>query len=222
MKVKVGAIIRESYGLLPSSGFSLDTFSILTIDGAFEVLGIDAKYSNLAVYTSPDYSDEAAREMVLSLAPLVPDMKVMDLRDENQSLRIFNLLTRLFTASFLAAIILAALIILISQIAAHIHLNLNNYALLRINGLSLARLVRSWLLQILTLSCLGSLAGASLALMLMGISRNIRPPNILSQILWYFPVANFAWVFLIMVSIVALATVPGLLILFKRRREVLL
>ena len=222
LKVRIGAIIRESYGLLPRSGFSLDAFSILTIAGAFEALGLDARYSNIAVYTSPDYSDEAAREMILDLAPLVPGMKVLDLRAENQSMRIFNLLTRLFTASFLTAIILAALIILISQIAAHIRLNLNNYALLRINGLSLARLVRAWLLQILTLCGLGSLAGALLALLLMGILGNYSPNSLLAQILWDFPVENFAWVFLIVLSILAIATGPGLLILFKRRKEILL
>lgn len=222
VEVKVGAIIREAYGMLPQAGTFLDTFSILTINGALERLRVDAKYSNIAVFTNPDYSDKSAREMILGLTPLLPNMRVIDLQAENQSLRILNLLTRLFTMSFLTAIILAALIILISQLSAHVRLNQKNYSLLRVNGLSLTRLVRSWLLQLLSLSCLGSLAGAILALLWMQSTRHFSPPNILSQILWYFPLTSFALVFMVILIIMAVVTLPGLLILLRSRTEIFL
>ncbi|HAE62653.1 MAG TPA: hypothetical protein DCG38_10050, partial [Eubacteriaceae bacterium] len=222
VEVKVGAIIREAYGMLPQAGTFLDTFSILTINGALERLRVDAKYSNIAVFTNPDYSDKSAREMILGLTPLLPNMRVIDLQAENQSLRILNLLTRLFTMSFLTAIILAALIILVSQLSAHVRLNQKNYSLLRVNGLSLTRLVRSWLLQLLSLSCLGSLAGAILALLWMQSTRHFSPPNILSQILWYFPLTSFVLVFMVILIIMAVATLPGLLIFLRRRTEIFL
>ena len=164
--VKVGAIIRNTDGLLSSSGSFGKAFSILSLDEALPIYGLNATYSNVSVYTKPGYSTEEISQLINGLSNQVPNMIIEDFQKEVQTYKIYKLMIDIYVTSLSLALAIATLIIMASQLLARTRLNMKNNALLRINGVSLWRIVRLWLLQVSVVVSVGCLIGVPLSLLL--------------------------------------------------------
>jgi len=127
----------------------------------------------------------------------------------------------LFATVLLAILALTTFAVLTSQLLSKTQMSMKNYALLRINGLSFKQLLHIWLSQLLGVLIMGCLPGIPLSLALIQQFHMKSPFHILKAIFYYFPPAVFLFIFAGMLAIAALAAIPSLWYLYKRRDSVL-
>ena len=219
--VKVGAIIRDTNGLFSSSGSFGKTFSILTLDEALPIYGLEANYSNVSVYSKQGYSAEEVSQSVSNLSNQVPNMVLTDYQKEVQTYKIYKFMINLYVASLLIVLVITTGIILSSQLLAKTQLNMRSFSLLRINGVSFGRIVRLLISQVLLVLTVGCSLGVPASLLLfrnMGTYANFE---ILNQITYYFPLINFVYVFIGVVIIAVFSLIPSIAYLIKHKDNVL-
>jgi len=219
--VKIGAIIRDTYGIFTSSGSFGKSFSILTLDEALPIYGLDATYSNISVYTKQGTPTEEISQMFADMSYKVPNMALEDFQMEVKTYKVYNLMIYIFVVSLLSVLTVTTLIIMSSQLLAKTQLNMRNNALLRINGLNFWRIVRLWLYQVCAVILLGCTIGVPLSLLLFKNFGSYSHFEILNQIIYYFPLVHFIYVFAGIVTIAILSAIPSLAYLLKHKNDVL-
>lgn len=220
--VKVGAIIRDTDGLFPSHGtVGGKPFSILTVDEALTKMNIPATYSIISIYTKDGYDSNELSRIIANYSYKVPYMILEDWQADIKTYKVFNLMVYIFVATLLSVLALATLAILMSQLFIKTQLSMKNYALLRINGLSFWRLVRLWLLQVCLIISTGCLIGIPISLLIIQYFGIRARTEILSELLYYFPLINLLYVFIGILIISAISTLPCLLYLKNHKDNIL-
>ncbi|MEA4889736.1 MAG: ABC transporter permease [Clostridiaceae bacterium] len=218
---KVGAIIRNTDGLFSTSGSFGKAFSVLTLDEALSIYGLDATYSNVSVYSKQGYSSEDISQAISSLSNQVPNMVFEDFQKEVQTYKIYKLMIDIYVSSLMIVLAFTALIIMSSQLLAKTKLKMKNFALLRICGLNFWRIVRLNIFQISIVVALGSILGIPVSLLLFWKFGTYTKFDVLQQIMFYFPLNNFSYTFAGIVILVVLSVIPSMVYLLMHKTDVL-
>jgi ABC-type antimicrobial peptide transport system permease subunit len=221
-QVKIGAIIRNTDGLFPVRGSFGRPYSLLTVSEGMDALGIPATYSTVSVYTNnARFSEQELAARMNAYTAEAPTMVLENWQADIKTYRVFNTMVAIFVTVLLTILTLTTFVILTSQLLAKTQMSMKNYALLRMNGLPFNRLLRMWLMQLSGILMIGCLPGVPIALMLMQCFGLRGDFHILEGILYYFPAAQFVYIFVGMILIAALAAAPSLLYLYKHKDSVM-
>jgi len=222
VQVKVGAIIRTAEGLLTNPGNFGRPYSLLTVSEGMDALGLPATYSTVDVYADhARFTDQELTERITQYTADVPTMQLENWQADIKTYRIFNTLVMLFVTVLLSILALTTFAVLTSQLLSKTQMSMRNYALLRINGLPFQRLLRLWLAQLFGVLVIGCVPGVPLSLALIQQFHMKSPFHILKAIFYYFPPIAFSIIFAGMLVVAALAAMPSLLYLWKRRDSIL-
>ena len=223
--VKIGAIIRNSDGILYSNGTFGRTFSFLTVNEAFEKLGVTADYSIVSVYGNSDYSDtqlvDCLTDYTKDITQSGGNMIFENWITDTKANKIFNLMIDAFVITLIIILVITTLIILMSQFYNLVQFSMKNYALLRLNGLPFKAIVRQIFIGAFIVSLIGGAIGipiSLLAIRFFGIDASF---DVMKTLINYFPLQNLAYVFGGVVIISLVSVFPGIAAILKNKKNVL-
>lgn len=215
--VKIGAIIRSIDGMLPSSKMGA-TFSVLTANDAFDVLGVPAKYSTLSIYTDNKADNEKIAAELSELCVNYPKMTFENWSSDIRSYKIYNMLVGIFAVTFIIILIVSSLILLSSQLYIKTRLSASSYSLFRINGLSFRKLLASLSLQNIVMFIIGAILSYPITQQLIKISMKLYDINSVSI---YLPMKNHIIVIVYILLIYIISSIPSVAYLIKQKNNVL-
>jgi hypothetical protein len=144
----------------------------------------------------------------------LPHMVFENWSSDMESYKIYNLLVAMFAIIFVCILVVVGFILFVSQFFIKTNLSLPTYALYRINGLSLNSILRSWLIQALLMCLVGVALSVPLTIYLMNkFMAMVDLRNFLSVN------AQIA-VVLSVFAMVAISAIPSVILLYKRRDNV--
>ena len=223
--VKIGAIIRNTDGILCSNGTTGRTFSFLTVNEAFEKLGINADYSIVSIYGSSEYSDsqliehfsEYTKDITQSGGNMVFENWISDMKT-NKS---YNLMIDVFIITLITVLIIAMFIILTSQFYNLTQFSVKNYTLLRLNGLPLRDIIKLHFWEALIISVIGGLIGILITLLLIRFVGINASDDMIKILNYYFPLKNLVFVFVGVLVLSLLSVLPSVFSICKNRNNVI-
>ena len=215
--VKIGAIIRSYEGVLPSSKIGA-SFSFLTTNDAFETLGVPTKYSTLSIYTDNNADNAKIAEDISELCLKYPKMTFENWSSDIESYKIYNMLVRLFTVTFIVILIISSLALLSSQLYIKTMMSSSSYSLYRLNGLSFGMLFRSLWLQNIIIYVIGAVISYPITKLLIKISMQISD---LKSVSIYLPNKAQIIVILSVLLILVVSYIPSMICIFKQKDNIL-
>jgi len=220
--VKIGAIIRNTDGMIYQRGSMQQTYSFLTVNSAFETLGIAADYSIVSVYAADGYSDETLATHFTEYLPQTGNMSLENWLTDVKTYKIYNTLIFIFVTSLIVVLAVTALIIISSHLLTVTKHSAANYALLRINGLPLKHILLIICVGAPIAAVIGGIIGVPISLAviaLFGIGNS--PFGIGTELIYYFPPRNLAYIFALIFSVSVIAVIPSLAAVWRGRDDVL-
>lgn len=219
--VKIGAIISEPAGLFHSNSFPR-AYELLTVNQAFDNIGISSKYSVIDIYSNDKYNAAETSNIVSNYASKLPNMIMENWTNEIRNYKIFNLLVEYFVITFILVIVLTAFIFLSSQVYNLTYAYMRYYKLLRINGMSLRYIMFNTVKKSLIYSLLsGVLLGIPCSLLLCQIFALNAKSEVIENIFYYFNPINYLYVICVDVIVLILALIPCLISLYKTKNNVI-
>ena len=215
--VRIGAIIRDFEAvLLSSTGLSGGAMgqSVITANDAFDILGIPATYSVVSVYTDVGADNNYIASQLENMGLAFPHMIFENWASDMENFRIYNLLVAMFAIIFVCVLAIVGLILFLSQFYIKTTLSLPVYALYRINGLSLSTIMRSWIMQAILMYIIGVAVSIPLTIWLMNEFMAML------DLRNFLPVNAHAIVILSVLVMVLVSIVPSLVLLYKRKGNV--
>jgi len=220
-EVKIGAIIRDSVAHFDTNVMP-SPFEILTTNEAFNIFEIPATYSEVDVYCNNNYTDDELASIMSSYLSDVPNMILKNWISDIKTYKIYNLLVRIFSITFLSIVFIAVFFIIASQLYNKSQSNMKYFNLLRINGMSYNKLIKKILLQLYFSLVIGSIVGIPLSLLLMQKLSIKARYDIMKYITYYFKPINFLFVLCIVIALSTLAFIPSLLYLHKQKNNIII
>lgn len=217
VKVKIGAIIRSIDGKLPSSKIGA-TFSVLTANDAFDVLGVPAKYSTISIYTDDKADNDNIASELSELCVGYPKMTLENWSSDIKSYKIYNMLVYIFAVTLIVIIVISSLILLSSQMYIKTKLSASSYSLFRINGLSFKKLLSSLCLQNILMFIIGSSISYPFTQQLIKKSMKLYSVNRVSI---YLPSETHITVISFMLLIFVLSYIPSIICILKQKNNIL-
>lgn len=217
VKVKIGAIIRSIDGKLPSSKIGA-TFSVLTANDAFDVLGVPAKYSTISIYTDNKADNDNIASELSELCVGYPKMTLENWSSDIKSYKIYNMLVYIFAVTLIVIIVISSLILLSSQMYIKTKLSASSYSLFRINGLSFKKLLSSLCLQNILMFIIGSSISYPFTQQLIKKSMKLYSVNRVSI---YLPSETHITVISFMLLIFVLSYIPSIICILKQKNNIL-
>ena len=214
--VKIGAIIRSTAGKLISSRAGA-ACSVLTANEALDELGIPAAYSVVSIYTDVDANNTLIAKELQVLGLDYPNMTFENWSSDVRTYKVYNLLVAIFAVTFMVILTVVTFTMLLIQLVIKTRLSLSTYALYRINGLSFRKLIASLLLQLVVAFSIG--ATLSVPMTWLVIKKGF---NILGTITHYFTQSDYLFVVLSVFVLMVVSFIPSLVILYKRKNNILL
>lgn len=218
--VKIGAIIRSTDGIMYSFR-EQQALAFLTVNEAFDVLNIPATYSIVSVYANPNYPDNELTNRYTELSKEVPNMEFQNWITDIKTYKIFNLMVNVYVFTFTAILVITTLAVLSSQLLNLTQFSLKAYVLLRINGLKFNKIVLSIFIHSVFVTFIGEIIGIPVSFFLIiyfGIRQDF---DIVNTFLYYFPIENFLYVFILLVVIILFAIIPSLITVYKNKNNIL-
>ena len=216
VKVKIGAIIRSRVGWFARSTQD-DVYTILTLNEAFDALGIPATYNRIWVYTDNGADPQKMSESMASYMANLPYMMLDDLQSELVSYKRLDFVIDIFLVSLMILVIIIDAICLSSQMLTKTQLNMKKYALLRINGLSVRRIIRTWWLQCAVLAFIGLLPGIAAAAAVLSLSFHMSVPALISYISW----GKWAAIILLLGLLIGVSLIPSIVYIKRRQDDII-
>ncbi len=218
--VKIGAIISEPAGIFHSNAFPR-AYELLTANQAFDSIGIYSKYSVIDIYSNDKYDAAETSNIVSSYSSKLPNMAMDNWTNEVRNYRIFNRLVEYFVIIFVLVIALTAFIFLSSQMYNLTYAYMKYYKLLRINGMSLRRIMLNIVKGSLIYSLVsGILLGIPSSLLLSQAFALNAKSEVLENIFYYFDPINYLYVICSEVIILILALTPCLISLYRTKNNI--
>jgi len=217
--VKIGAIIRSTDGIL-YSGVE-QPLAFLTTNEAFDVLDIQANYSIVSVYANSNYSENDLTNRFAEFSAQVPTMEFQNWITDTKTYKIFNLMITIYVSILLAILAFTTLIVITSQLFNLTQFSIKIYTLLRLNGLKFCTIIRLIFIQSGFAIFIGGIIGIPVSFLLIryfGIEQDL---DVINEILYYFPIKYFLYVFALLSFIGLLAIIPSLIILSKNKNNIL-
>lgn len=214
--VKIGAIIRSTDGKLISSRAGA-ACSILTANEALDELGIPAAYSVVSIYTDVDANNTLIAKELQVLGLDYPNMTFENWSSDVRTYKIYNLLVAIFAVTFMVILTVVTFTMLLIQLVIKTRLSLSTYTLYRINGLSFRKLIASLLLQLVAAFTIGTILSAPMTWLIIKIGFNIS-----STITYYFTQSDYLFVVLSVFVLMVVSFIPSLVILYKRKDNILI
>ena len=155
-KVRIGAIIRYKVGWFENFYERPESYYLMTTNQAFDAFGVYASYDRIRLYADPGADSARLAEAIMDYQTHLPKMVLQNMQNELLTYKAMQLVTDMFCKSTMILVFVSTILCIGVQIFGKAKLNCPQYALLRINGLSVRRL--------------GILAGVQMfALLWMGI-----------------------------------------------------
>lgn len=218
--VKIGAIIRSTDGIMYSFR-EQQALAFLTTNKAFNVLDVPAAYSIVSVYVKPNYSDNDLTNHYAELSKQVPNMEFQNWITDTKTYKIFNLMVNIYVFILITILVITTFVVLSSQLLNLTQFSLKTYVLLRLNGLKLNELVKLIFIQACFVTLIGEIIGIPISFFLIvhfGLESEF---NIINTFLYYFPIENFLYVFILLVFISLFAVIPSLITVHKNKNNIL-
>jgi hypothetical protein len=216
VKVRIGAIIRARVGKFSYSTFE-NCFAVLTLNEAFDAMGIPADYNRVRIYSDNTVDPLKMSETMAGYMADQPYMILEDLQSELGSYKRLNFVIDVFLGTIMTLVILVNAVSLSTQMLTKTRLNMNKYALLRINGLSIKRIRRMWQIQCLTLGLGGLLVGIPITAAVLQLSFQMN----IAEILAYLSPGKWAAIFLLLCVLIGSSMIPSILYLGKQKDNTL-
>ena len=214
--VKIGAIIRSTDGKLVSSRAGA-ACSVLTANEALDELGIPAAYSVVSIYTDVGANNTLIAKELQVLGLDYPNMTFENWSSDVRTYKIYNLLVAIFAVTFMVILTVVTFTMLLIQLVIKTRLSLSTYTLYRINGLSFRKLIASLLLQLVAAFSIGAILSVPMTWLIIKKSFNI-----LGAITHYFTQSDYLFVVLSVFVLMIVSFIPSLVILYKRKNNILL
>ena len=214
--VKIGAIIRSTDGKLISSRAGA-ACSVLTANEALDELGIPAAYSVVSIYTDVDANNTLIAKELQVLGLDYPNMTFENWSSDVRTYKVYNLLVAIFAVTFMVILTVVTFTMLLIQLVIKTRLSLSTYTLYRINGLSFRKLIASLLLQLVAAFSIGAILSVPMTWLIIKKSFNI-----LGAITHYFTQSDYLFVVLSVFVLMIVSFIPSLVILCKRKNNILL
>ena len=214
--VKIGAIIRSTDGKLISSRAGA-ACSVLTANEALDELGIPAAYSVVSIYTDVGANNTLIAKELQVLGLDYPNMTFENWSSDVRTYKIYNLLVAIFAVTFMVILTVVTFTMLLIQLVIKTKLSLSTYTLYRINGLSFRKLIASLLLQLVAAFSIGAILSVPMTWLIIKKSFNI-----LGAITHYFTQSDYLFVVLSVFVLMIVSFIPSLVILYKRKNNILL
>ena len=214
--VKIGAIIRSTDGKLISSRAGA-ACSVLTANEALDELGIPAAYSVVSIYTDVDANNTLIAKELQVLGLDYPNMTFENWSSDVRTYKIYNLLVAIFAVTFMVILTVVTFTMLLIQLVIKTRLSLSTYTLYRINGLSFRKLIASLLLQLVAAFSIGAILSVPMTWLIIR-----KGFNILGAITHYFTQSDYLFVVLSVFVLMIVSFIPSLVILYKRKNNILL
>ena len=214
--VKIGAIIRSTDGKLISSRAGA-ACSVLTANEALDELGIPATYSVVSIYTDIDANNTLIAKELQVLGLDYPNMTFENWSSDVRTYKIYNLLVAIFAVTFMVILTVVTFTMLLIQLVIKTRLSLSTYTLYRINGLSFRKLIASLLLQLVAAFSIGAILSVPMTWLIIKKSFNI-----LGAITHYFTQSDYLFVVISVFVLMIVSFIPSLVILYKRKNNILL
>ncbi len=212
--VKIGAIITTPIGWFDLEATASDVYRFLTLNEAFDSLGLNDTYNRFRIYTTPDSDAEAMSQKMALHQAQFPYMLLVDKQAELTNYKRLNSMVDIFTISLIALVMLLTTVSLTSQFLTKTKLNMKKYALLRINGLSINRLIQSWLIQLLCLFLVGMIISLPISIFLICGWFDIE----FSLIFDIVPLGKVLFLIASLAALTGISIIPSI-VLIKRRRQ---
>ena len=214
--VKIGAIIRSTDGKLVSSRAGA-ACSVLTANEALDELGIPAAYSVISIYTDVGANNTLIAKELQVLGLDYPNMTFENWSSDVRTYKIYNLLVAIFAVTFMVILTVVTFTMLLIQLVIKTRLSLSTYTLYRINGLSFRKLIASLLLQLVAAFSIGAILSVPMTWLIIK-----KGFNILGAITHYFTQSDYLFVVLSVFVLMIVSFIPSLVILYKRKNNILL
>ena len=214
--VKIGAIIRSTDGKLISSRAGA-ACSVLTANEVLDELGIPAAYSVVSIYTDVGANNTLIAKELQVLGLDYPNMTFENWSSDVRTYKIYNLLVAIFAVTFMVILTVVTFTMLLIQLVIKTKLSLSTYTLYRINGLSFRKLIASLLLQLVAAFSIGAILSVPMTWLIIKKSFNI-----LGAITHYFTQSDYLFVVLSVFVLMIVSFIPSLVILYKRKNNILL
>ena len=214
--VKIGAIIRSTDGKLISSRAGA-ACSVLTANEVLDELGIPAAYSVVSIYTDVDANNTLIAKELQVLGLDYPNMTFENWSSDVRTYKIYNLLVAIFAVTFMVILTVVTFTMLLIQLVIKTRLSLSTYTLYRVNGLSFRKLIASLLLQLVAAFSIGAILSVPMTWLIIKKSFNI-----LGAITHYFTQSDYLFVVLSVFVLMIVSFIPSLVILYKRKNNILL
>lgn len=169
-QVRIAAVIPYHVGWFENQISIGEVYTLLTVNDAFDALGLSAKYNRVRVYLSADADAKAVKAQIYEELKNYPYVILTDYQMELNGYREMNLIIRLFTRVMLFLILGAACICITGQTVSKLRMNRKTYMLLKINGMSSKWLLGQWAAENLIVGILGLIISVPITSLIIWMS----------------------------------------------------